>query len=84
MALPSLMGARAAARLREKSAMMQEIEDCLLLAQVRGDEQDPRLLRKYQELKIGLDAYWIFLGMHRRVGIEREPSVEAIMAAKGN
>ena len=38
----------------------------------------------YQELKIGLDAYWIFLGMHRRVGIEREPSVEAIMAAKGN
>lgn len=80
--LPSLAAAKAAAEMRAKVAMIQEIEDRLLICQVRGEQPDSRLLRRYHELKIGLDAYWFFIGVHSKVAIEREPSVDAIKAAK--
>jgi len=48
-----------------------------------GDEVDPRLLRQRRVLKAGIEAYGVFFGYQSAVDVEREPSIAALIAARG-
>ena len=82
MMLPSMAAAKAAAELRDRVKEIEEIEHALLLGKARGQDPDPRLLRKYQEFKIGFGAYWFWAGFECKVAIEREP-LRALQADTG-
>jgi hypothetical protein len=74
---------RAAAEMREKQAAFEEIEGRILAAEDKGGEPDERPLRKYNELRVGLDTYWFFIGVHRKVAIERSVCVTATACTEG-
>jgi len=73
--LPAVAASRVAAELRSKVAVIEELEDCIMRAQAKGLEPDPRIVRRCRELRVGLDAYWFFI--EGRWKVESEPAVEA-------
>ncbi|PPD28689.1 MAG: hypothetical protein CTY20_09135 [Hyphomicrobium sp.] len=81
--LPSLKAAEVAEKLWTDIEALKEAEDEIIRAYSNGVEPDPRVIRRREFLKVGLEAYGIFLGFQHAFEVEREPSVDALLAAKG-
>jgi hypothetical protein len=81
--LPSLKAAQAAEKLWSDIESLKGAEDEIIRAYANGIEPDPRVIRRREYLKVGLEAYGIFLGFQHAFEVEREPSVEALLAGQG-
>ncbi|MBS0244686.1 MAG: hypothetical protein JSS20_21155 [Proteobacteria bacterium] len=71
--LPPRASIEAAAELRAKIEAFQETETLLVRYIHDGCQPDPALIRRYEELWIGLDVWWMFIGAKYKIAYERDP-----------
>ena len=71
--LPPRASIEAAADLRAKIEAFQETETLLVKSISNGRQPDPALIRRYEELWVGLDVWWMFIGAKYKIAYERDP-----------